>query len=120
MALMETIGSSVLFLFAALVPGYFLTLAFFPSRKEIGMLERFAFSLFFSIAFLAIAVLVENQLLGMPLNFFSVAATIFGMIALGLAVYLIRSQRINAPEFIYRLFPKIDKNDSAGIIPKLD
>ena len=119
MALLETLGSLFLFAFAAVVPGYFLTLAFFPSKNEIDMLERAAFSVFFSISSISIAVLVENQLLGIPLNFYSVAATIFLIIALGAAVFMVRSQRIQAPEFVYLLIQKIDKNEAVEIIPKI-
>jgi uncharacterized membrane protein len=119
MALAETVTGLILFLFAVTVPGYFLALAFFPSKKEIDLLERLAFSLLFSISFLALAVLFENQLLGIPLNFFSVAATLFGLIAVGLIVFMIRSQRVQVPVQVYWLFPKIEKNDAAGIIPEL-
>jgi len=119
MALLETLGGVFLFAFAAIVPGYFLSLAFFPSKNEVGRLERAAFSVFFSISSISIAVLIENQLLGIPLNFFSVAATIFLIITLGFAVFMIRSQRMQAPGFVYRLFPKIGQNDAAEIIPKI-
>ena len=118
MALLETAGGLFLFAFAAVVLGYFISLAVFPSRKEIDLLERLAFSVLFSISSVSILALLENQLAGIPVNFFSVAATILLLIAAGLAVFMVRAQKINAPGFVYALFPKIGRNDAAEIIPK--
>ena len=119
MDLVNILIGLVLFAFAAVVPGYFIALALFPSKKEIALIERLAFSMLFSISFLALAVLLENQLLGIPLNFISVAATMFVLIAIGLIVFMIRSQNLIVPAQVYLLFPKIEKNDAAGIIPKI-
>ena len=117
MALLETAGGIFLFAFAAIVPGYFLSLAFFPSKKEIDPAERLAFSVLFSISSISILVLLENQLAGIPVNFFSVAATML-LAAVGFAVFMVRAQRVQAPAFVYALFPKIGRNDAAEIIPK--
>ena len=118
MALLETAGGIFLFAFAAIVPGYFLSLAFFPSKKEIDLAERLAFSVLFSISSISILVLLENQLAGIPVDFFSVAATILLLAAVGFAVFMVRAQRVQAPAFVYALFPKIGRNDAAEIIPK--
>jgi len=119
MQLLETAGGLLLFAFAAIVPGYFLCLAFFPSKKELDLIERLALSIFFSVAFVAIAVLLENQFMGVQVNFISVAATMLVLIAAGLAVFLARTGKINAPAQFYRAFPKIGESDAADLVPRI-
>ena len=115
MPLIELVlGLAALFL-TVTVPGYFLTLGFFPDRTEIDSIERFTFSLVFSVSFLPLAVLIENMVFGIPINFTSSIASVLLLIIIGLVSWMIRTQKFAVPEPFYFLFPKINKADSAEL-----
>ncbi len=118
MVLTEFYGLIALLVFL-FVPGYFLALGFFPSKKEIDLLERLVFSFVFSISFIPLIVLIVNQLLGIKIDFVSVFAIIVFLIFIGLISYLIRVQQIIVPEKLYLVWPKIDKNDAFPLLPKI-
>lgn len=103
-------------LFALIVPGYCLTLAAFPRRSDIDMLERLAFSLVFSIVFLPLLMLIENQLLGIPINQVSSIASVLILIIAGLKIWMIRTSRIPAPGVCYKMFPKVDPKDAVPLL----
>lgn len=122
MALEQTgigILNIVVFVLTVTIPGYLWTLAFYPEKKSLERIERAAFSILFSITFLPMFVLLENTLLGIPVNFFSVLSTMLALAVVSILIYFIRTQRIGAPEFCYKFLPKIKKSDSVEIIPKL-
>ena len=93
---------------ALFVPGYFLCLGFFPGRTEIDLLERIVFSIIFSISFLALFILIENRLLGIPVNFISIVSTMLLLVLIGLITYFIRVRIIKLPQFFYVLFPEVE------------
>lgn len=112
--------ASGLFLFALIVtlPGYFLTLAFFPRKSDLDGIERLAFSFVLSISFLPLLMLLENQLLGIKIDYFSTLSSLLILVIAALLVYLIRAQKISAPEFIYRVLPKVNRGEEASLIPR--
>lgn len=97
------------------VPGYFLTLGFFPNKNEIDVIERLTFSLVFSIAFLPVLVLIENMVFGIPINFTSSIATVLLLIIIGLISWMIRTQKVNVPESLYFIFPKVEKENAVEL-----
>ena len=106
----------VVLLFALTVPGYCIALAVFPRRSDIDLLERLALSFVFSIVFLPLLMLIENQLLGIPINQISSAASVLVLIIAGLAVWMIRTSRIKAPGVCYKIFPKVDEKDAMPLL----
>ncbi len=116
--MLEIISGLLLLAFALVVPGYFLTLAIFPSKTGIDSLERFAFSIVFSITFLPLLMLIENQLFGIQINFISVASTILVLIAIGVLVWMVRTTRLSVPEQLYVLFPKVPADEAVQLLPK--
>jgi len=114
---LETVAGVIVFAAVLFVPGYFLTLAFFPSRKEIDLAERLTFSVVFSIGFLPLVILIENQLLGMPIEFFSVFSSLLLIVVIALLIYLTRTQRLDFP-VLNRIFPKVEAEDVFELIPK--
>ena len=50
MALIELIFGLIALFLTITVPGYFLTLGFFPDKNEIDSIERLTFSLVFQVA----------------------------------------------------------------------
>ncbi len=100
-----------------IVPGYFISLAFFPNKKDFDAIERTAFSVVFSITFLPLAVLVENMLFGIAITQLNVVFNLLAIIILSLVVYLVRIQKLIVPETIYRVLPKVKKEEVAEIIP---
>lgn len=115
----EILPNLMVFALSATVPGYLWTLAFFPEKTSIGLLERFAFSLLFSITFLPMFVLLENVLLGIPVEFIVVFSNTVFLAIISATIFLVRTQRVNAPEFVYRYLPKVKKEESVGFLPKL-
>lgn len=97
------------------IPGYFLTLGFFPNKNEIDSIERLTFSLVFSIAFLPVFVLIENMVFSIPVNFTSSIGTVLLLIIIGLLSWMVRTQKIIVPNFLYFVLPKIEKKDSVDL-----
>lgn len=89
------------------IPGYCLTLAFFPRKNELEELERFAFSFVFSISFLPLLVLIENQVLGIPINAVSSFGSILLFVIVGLAVWKYRTGKMKKEEAVQIWLPKI-------------
>jgi uncharacterized membrane protein len=98
------------------LPGYFLTLAFFPKKNEIDSIERITFSLVFSIAFTPLLLLIENQVFSIPINFLSSFLTVTGIILIGLIVWMIRVQKLRVPEKVYTIFPKVEKEEAVNLL----
>jgi uncharacterized membrane protein len=115
MSLIELILGLIALLLTVTLPGYFLTLGFFPSRKEIDSIERLTFSLVFSISFLPLLVLIENQLFGVPINFISSISTLLLIVIIGLFSWMVRTQKIKVPSFFYVVLPKIEKEDAVDL-----
>jgi len=115
----EILPNLMVFALSATVPGYFWTLAFYPEKTSIDRLERFAFSILFSITFLPMLVLLENVLLGIHVEFLTVFSNTVFLAIISAAIFLVRTQRATAPEFIYRFLPKVKKEDSVGFFPKI-
>ena len=113
------IPNLIVFVGAITIPGYLWTLAFYPEKNGLGRLERFAFSLLFSITFLPMAVLLENVLLGVPVKFLTVFSNTVVLGIISVLIYSIRVQKIKAPEFVYSFLPKVKKEESVGFLPKL-
>ena len=88
------------------IPGYFLTLAFFPRKEEIDSIERLTFSLVFSIAFLPLLVLIENQIFGIKIDFLSSLLTTIAIILFGLIVWIYRSRKLKKGEAVEMVFLK--------------
>ncbi|MEW6295765.1 MAG: DUF1616 domain-containing protein [Candidatus Diapherotrites archaeon] len=86
------------------IPGYFLSLAFFPKKNEIDEIERFTFSMVFSIAFLPLLILIENLLLSIPIDFTSVFGTLLFLIIIGLIVYWVRIRKMKKDEVVDIIF----------------
>jgi len=86
---------------AVSIPGYALSLAIFPKKKDLDIFERAAFSFILSIAVPGIVILAENMLLKIPINFVSVSATYIAVIAIGLIAFLLRSRSIKKNERIW-------------------
>ncbi|MFH1664078.1 MAG: DUF1616 domain-containing protein [archaeon] len=97
------------------VPGYFLSLGFFPDKNEIDSIERLTFSMVFSVSFLPLFVLIENQLFGIPINFTSSIATFLLIIVLGLFSWMVRTQKIAVPNAVYFVLPKTDKKNAVDL-----
>ena len=111
------IVSFVLLAAALFIPGYFLALAFFARRGEIDAVERATLSFVFSITFLPLLVLVANQLLGIPINFYSVAGTFLLLVVAGLFGYLARAGMVPLPLPLRNLLGAIPREDAVQIIP---
>jgi len=108
----------VIFALILIIPGYFWTLAFFPEKSAFEKIERIAFSLFFSITIFPMVVLLSNTLLQVPIEFFSLFSTQMILVILSLIIYLVRTQRMGAPQFFYKFVSKIKKSESVDLIPK--
>ena len=119
MDLMATTTGLIALAAVLFVPGYFLTLGFFPAKKDLDVIERITFSFVFSMAFIPIIILLLNQVLSVPVNFFTAAGTVIFLILAGLIVYLVRVQTIKAPKALDKVLPSIKPKDKASIIPKL-
>ncbi|MFH1586805.1 MAG: hypothetical protein ABID38_03045 [Candidatus Diapherotrites archaeon] len=117
--MIDFIISTILFILVVTIPGYAIALAFFTKKGEIDLIERLTFSLLFSIIFPPILILIENQLLGIPLNFISVAGTEIFLILISLLVYSARIKRINAPKIFYKYIPAVNEKDAVELIPKI-
>ncbi|MBU2100821.1 DUF1616 domain-containing protein [Candidatus Micrarchaeota archaeon] len=115
MALIQLFLGLIALFLTITVPGYFLTLGFFPDKKEIDSIERLTFSLVFSVSFLPLIVLIENQLFGIPINFYSSIATVLLIIIFGLLVWMTRTQKISLPTFFYVVFPKVEKDNAVDL-----
>jgi uncharacterized membrane protein len=108
----------IAFAFSVTIPGYFVTLAFFPSKKHVDAIERLTFSIVFSISIIPVLILLENQLLSVPINFFSIIATILIVILFSLIVYLVRSQKLSVPSQISGVLGTIPKEDVVELVPR--
>lgn len=77
-----------------LIPGtgFFLSLAFFP-KKELDKIERIVFSFLLGIIFPALLLLVENQVFGIPIDFFSATATIAALLIAGAFFYYLKIKK---------------------------
>lgn len=88
--------SDVLFFAAVIIllpaTGFFLTLAFFP-KKELGVFEKIVFSAVLGILFPALLLLLENQVFGIPIDFVSSVLTLLLLLAVSIAVFLLRKKR---------------------------
>ncbi|MFH1224816.1 MAG: DUF1616 domain-containing protein [Candidatus Diapherotrites archaeon] len=117
MAIVELAYGLVMFALIVTLPGYFLTLAFFPRKSDLDGVERLVFSFVLSISFLPLLMLLENQLLGIRIDYFSTLASLLVLVIAALLVYLVRAQKISAPNFVYRAFPKVNRGEEAHIVP---
>jgi len=100
------------------VPGFFATLAFFPSKKEIDFIERFFFSIAFGITILPFMLFVEANFLQIPINFFSNSFNFIFVAVFSAFIYCARIQFIKMPELFYKIFSKIEKEDAVFFLKK--
>lgn len=105
------------FLFAAIIPGYFISLAVYPAKKDFNELERLAFSIVFAITSVPLAMFVENTALKIPLNRETIAVTIAVLIAGSLLIYFARTGRIKIPKDAAKIIGAIPEKEAAGINP---
>lgn len=118
MDLLQIAFGLVVLAFTLTVPGYCLTLAFFPKRNELEELERFAFSFVFSITFLPLLVLIENQVFGIPIDAVSSIASVLLFVVLGVGIWKYRIGN-NIVIWKYKL-EKIKKGEAVQIwLPKI-
>ena len=83
-------------LFAVLiVPGYFLSLAFFPKKEDIDLPERIVFSFAFSVAFMPLLMLLLNQVAGVPIDYFSSVGVVIALVLTGFGVHAYRTKTIS-------------------------
>lgn len=115
MSLIELFFGLIALALTVSVPGYFLTLGFFPDKNEIDSIERLTFSLVFSVSFLPLLVLIENQLFGIPINFTSSISTFLLIIIIGLFSWMVRTQKLAVPNALYLVFPKIEKKNAVDL-----
>lgn len=90
----EIISSLILFAIGLIIPGYCLSLAFFP--KKISLFERIILLLAFGITLVPLVLLLENTLFKIKLDFISVLINLIGISLLGLIAYLIRIKKLTA------------------------
>ena len=81
------------FVLVLFIPGYLFIWALFPNKKEIGWIERVAFSMALSIALTTIPVMALNYV-GMPLTEWTVFATVTAVTALCGLLALVRTQKL--------------------------
>ncbi len=117
MAALETAFGLIALAIMLVVPGYFITLGFFPRKKEIDGIERLTFSFVFSIAFMPLAVLIENQLFSVPINQQTAVATFLFLVLIGVVLWAVRVGKIPLPKAFYRLCPKIKKEEAVSLLP---
>jgi len=115
--ILDVLASFVAIAAVLFIPGYFATLAFFTKRGEIGAVERLTFSFVFSVTLMPLFVLFENQVLGIPINFASVAGTFVLIIVLGLLAYLARASYIPLPQKISEFLKAVPKEQAFPILP---
>lgn len=105
--MIQTILGLVALALIVTIPGYCLTLAFFPRKSELEELERFAFSFVFSITFFPLLVLVENQVLKIPIDSVSALVSVLIIVAFGLLVWRYRIRKLKKDEAVQIWFPKM-------------
>ncbi|MFH1752094.1 MAG: DUF1616 domain-containing protein [archaeon] len=98
--MLETIFGLILLIISLTIPGYALSLGFFPKKTEIDLIERIVLSIAFSIAFIPLLLLIGNRLLLLPINYYSAVATVAFLIAVGLIAWFYRSKNLNEKEKI--------------------
>ena len=115
---LEVIPGIIALLLQITLPGYFLALGIFPSKKSLEGLERALLSIVLSITAVPLVLLLLNQLLFMAINLASVLGTDIFLIALGIAVYHVRTGSVEVPKAIYKIMPKIEKGEAVEIVPR--
>ena len=117
MALIDVIPGHAAAFLAMTIPGYFLTLAFFTPKKSVSRIERFVLSILLSISSIPLLLLLENQLLLIPINSVSVIGTIALIIIFGLIVYFMRLRKIGVPEKIEKILPEVKEEEAFPLNP---
>ena len=77
---------------AVSIPGYALSLAIFPKKKDLDIFERAAFSFILSIAVPGIVLLAGNMLLGIGINFISASIAYIAIAAIEFIAFALRSR----------------------------
>jgi hypothetical protein len=78
-----------------LVPGFLITLVYFPRLKEIGIIQRLIYSVFFSMGFVIVIVIFMVVALGVDTSSRNVDLAIAVFLALMLVVWLIEVFSLN-------------------------
>ena len=102
----------VIFVVVLTVPGFFLSLAFFPKRESINYLERFILSVVFSMSSIALLLVLENKLLLIPINAVTAWLNLLIVVLFGLIIFSMRVGSIKTPSFMKKHFSKIKKSEA--------
>ena len=105
---LELFLGTLIIVFMASLPGYFLVLGMFPAKIDLTLLERGLLSIVFSLIFPTLLMAVENMIFNIPIVHLSILGNCLFLILLGLVSYMVRIKSLNVPEFFYKIFPKID------------
>ncbi len=106
MEILQLLFGLVVLAVTLIIPGYCLTLGFFPRKNELEELERFAFSFVFSITFLPLLVLIENQVFGVKIDFVSSFGSVLLLVVAGLAIWKFRTRNMKKEEVVQFWIPK--------------
>ena len=69
------------------IPGFALSYAFFPKKKNIDMLERIALSFGLSVAIIPLTVFFMNKFFKIPITVYSSLAVTIGITLIGVIVW---------------------------------
>jgi len=108
---LDFIFGLILLLFALTVPGYALSVAFFPKKGELDTLERLTFSFAFSVAFVPLVILLEMQVLGWLLTPVLAWANFLIITFSGFIVYALRARRIPVPKACESILKPVKKGE---------
>lgn len=81
------------FLMVFFVPGYALTWALFPGKKEVDYIERFALAVGLSISVVVLVIYLLNVSVGVKINFVNSVAIILSITAASYTIYLKRLKK---------------------------
>ena len=94
MALIDVIPGHLLSLIFFIVPGYYLTTAFFTKKNSIKLAERLIFSIVLSIVFISLIVLYANLVFLIPITTELAYIVAIGLIVISVIVYFVRIRKI--------------------------
>lgn len=99
---------------ASVLIGYFVSLAVFPRKTEIDLIERMLFSIVFSITLVPFLAFAENTFFQIPINFFSILLNAIFIALFSLFLYFARIGVVPVPKFFEKFFGKIEREEAMG------